>query len=110
MYLIIPVFAVFLIYVVLLVRKSQLSMKYTYLWVLFSVMSLTPIFLNEEIDRTLNRMGFEVAANGIIVISIAFLSFVSLHLSIQLSSLENKLENLATGMAVDRASKPSNDS
>ena len=52
MYLIIPVFAAFLIYVVLLVRKSQLSMKYTYLWVLFSVMSLMPIFLNEEIDRS----------------------------------------------------------
>jgi len=110
MYLIIPVFAVFLMYVVLLVRTSRLSMKYTYLWVLFSVMSLTPIFLNEKIDQTLNRMGFEVAANGIIVVSIAFLSFVSLHLSVQLTLLENRFENFVTGMAVDRASKPSNDS
>ncbi len=110
MYLIIPAFALFLIYVVLLVRKSQLSLKYTYLWIIFSLMSLTPIFLGEEIDRTLTAMGFEVPANGIIVISIAFLSFVCLHLSIQLSLLENKLENLVTGIAVDRASKPSHDS
>ena len=110
MYLIIPVFVVFLVYVILLVRKSQLSLKYTYLWVISSVMSLTPMLLSEEIDGTLNRMGFEVPANGIIVISIAFLSFVCLHLSTQLSLLENKFENLVTGIAVERASKPSNDS
>lgn len=109
MYLIIPVFIAFLVYVVFLIKKSHLSLKYSYLWIAFFAISLTPVFFGRIVDKTLVAMGFEVPANGIIVLSIAFLSFVCLNLSVQLSTLERQLENLVTRIAVDKASEKSND-
>ena len=109
MYLIIPVFIVFLIYVVFLIKKSHLNLKYSYLWIAFFAISLTPVFFGTVVDRALVAMGFEIPANGIIVIAIAFLSFVCLNLSIQLSTIEKQLENLVTKIAVDKASENSND-
>jgi hypothetical protein len=103
-YLIIPVFIAFLIYVAVLVKKSHLSLKYSYLWIAFFVVSLMPVFFGEFIDQTLVTMGFEIPTNGIIVLSIAFLSFVCLNISIQLTTLEKQLENLVTKIAVDKAS------
>jgi len=109
LYLIAPVIVLFIAYVAYLVRRSQLSLKYSYLWILFSAMSVAPIFLSEAIDDTLEIMGFEIPSNGIIVVSIVFLSFVCLHLSIQLSSIERKFENLVTKIAVDGAKDYSDD-
>jgi hypothetical protein len=109
-YLIIPIFLVFLIYVAVLVKKSYLSLKYSYLWIAFFVVSLMPVFFGDFIDQTLVAMGFEIPTNGIIVLSIAFLSFVCLNISIQLTTLEKQLENLVTKIAVNQASRPSNDS
>jgi len=109
MYLIIPVFIGFLIYVTFLIRKSHLSLKYSYLWVIFFAISLTPVFFGRIVDRTLVAMGFEIPSNGIIVIGIAFLSFVCLNLSIQMSTIEKQLENLVTKIAVDKASEKSDD-
>jgi hypothetical protein len=54
-------------------------------------------------------MGFQIPSNGIIVLSIAFLSFVCLNISIQLTSLEKQLENLVTKIAVDKASEKFHD-
>jgi hypothetical protein len=68
-----------------------------------------PVFFNKFIDKSLVAMGFEIPANGIIVLSIAFLSFVSLNISIQLTSLEKQLENLVTKIAVDKATENSSD-
>ena len=105
MYLIIPIFLVFLIYVAVLVKRSHLSLKYSYLWIAFFAVSLMPVLFSEFIDKTLVAMGFEIPANGIIVLSIAFLSFVCLNISIQLTTLEKQLENLVTKLAVDKASE-----
>ena len=105
MYLIIPIFLVFLIYVAVLVKRSHLSLKYSYLWIAFFAVSLMPVLFSEFIDNTLIAMGFEIPANGIIVLSIAFLSFVSLNISIQLTTLEKQLENLVTKIAVEKASE-----
>jgi hypothetical protein len=68
-----------------------------------------PVFFGDFIDQTLVAMGFQIPANGIIVLSIAFLSFVSLNISIQLTTLEKQLENLVTKIAVDKASEKSHD-
>ena len=105
MYLIIPIFLVFLIYVAVLVKKSHLSFKYGYLWIAFFAVSLLPVLFSEYIDKTLVAMGFEIPANGIIALSIAFLSFVSLNISIHLTTLEKQLENLVTKIAVNKASE-----
>jgi hypothetical protein len=64
-----------------------------------------PVLFSEFIDNTLIAMGFEIPANGIMVLSIAFLSFVSLNISIQLTTLEKQLENLVTKIAVEKASE-----
>ena len=109
MYLIIPIFLAFLIYVAVLVKKSHLSLKYSYLWIAFFVVSLLPVFFADIIDQTLIAMGFQIPANGIIVLSIAFLSFVCLNISIQLTTLEKQFENLVTKIAVDKASEKYHD-
>jgi uncharacterized membrane protein len=68
-----------------------------------------PVLFAGFIDQTLVAMGFQIPANGIIVLSIAFLSFVCLNISIQLTTLEKQLENLVTKIAVDKASEEFHD-
>jgi hypothetical protein len=78
-------------------------MKYSNLWVIFCVLSVLPALFPRKVATILAAAGFDLASNGILVISIVFLAFIILNQSIELSLLEKKVENLIISIGVREA-------
>jgi hypothetical protein len=103
-FLIILVFVNYLICVELIVKKSHLSHKYSYLGIGCFAILLIPMFFSNFMDKILIVMEFTIPTNGINAISTVFLSFVFLNLSIQLTVHESQLGSLVSKIAIEKAS------
>lgn len=108
MALTIPIMLLFLGFILWNVRRSRFNLKYTYLWIIFAFTSLLPLFFGQFVDSVFVILGFGVPANGILTCSILFLAFICLHLSLELSSLERRFENLVTKMSIELTDKDKN--
>ncbi|HWC83328.1 MAG TPA: DUF2304 domain-containing protein [Pseudonocardiaceae bacterium] len=85
-----------------LLRRRQLSEKYAVLWLVVGVVLLVlTIFpgLLEALSRTL---GVAVPTNLLFFVAIVFLVGVALHLSWELSRVENETRKLAEDVAILR--------
>jgi len=98
--LIIIVAIVFIAYIILLVSKRRLLLKYSLLWLTLSVVLClcaafpTPVYVLAQF------LGFEVASNFIFVIAIFFLLAISLSLSIIASKQTERSKTLIQELAI----------
>lgn len=90
----------FLIFLVLSIKKSKLSNDIATLWVLFSLIILVLAIFPEIIVVIVKGLGIDSPVNGVYLIFITLLLVLSFVLFVKVSTLENKLNNLAQKIGI----------
>jgi hypothetical protein len=103
MFIVIPALVLIVLTLLLNIHRHRLSMKYSNFWVVFCILSILPALFPAKVGSILASAGFDLASNGILVISIVFLAFIVLNQSIELSVLEKKMENLIIAIGIREA-------
>jgi hypothetical protein len=85
-----------------LLRRRQLSEKYTVLWLAVGVVLLVLTVFPNVLVSISRSAGVTLPANLLFFVAIVFLICVALHLSWELSRLENETRKLAEDLAILR--------
>ncbi|MBA3409367.1 MAG: DUF2304 domain-containing protein [Geodermatophilaceae bacterium] len=87
-----------------LLRRRQLSEKYAALWLIVGVGVLVLLLAPGLLQGISEALGFEVPANFLFLLALTLLLLVSVHLSWELSRLEDETRVLAEELALLRSS------
>lgn len=87
-----------------LLRRRQLSEKYAALWLIVGVGVLVLLVAPGLLQAASDALGFEVPANLLFLLALTLLLGVSVHLSWELSRLEDETRSLAEELALLRSS------
>ncbi len=87
-----------------LLRRRQLSEKYAALWLIVGVGVLVLLAAPGLLRSASDALGFEVPANLLFLVALTLLLGVSVHLSWELSRLEDETRSLAEELALLRSS------
>lgn len=87
-----------------LLRRRQLSEKYAALWLIVGVGVLVLLAAPGLLQAASDALGFEVPANLLFLVALTLLLGVSVHLSWELSRLEDETRSLAEELALLRSS------
>lgn len=85
-----------------LLRRRQLAEKYAALWLVVGVAVLLLLLVPGLLTWVTRVLGFEVAANLLFFVAVTFLIGVAIHLSWELSRLEDESRTLAEEIALLR--------
>jgi hypothetical protein len=85
-----------------LLRRRQLSEKYAVLWLVVGVLLLILTIFPGMLGTVSGLVGVEVPSNLLFFTAIVFLIGVALHLSWELSRLEDETRKLAEDLAILR--------
>lgn len=85
-----------------LLRRRQLTEKYAALWLVVGVLLLVLTIFPGLLAGLTHALGFAVPSNLLFFVGIVFLVGVCLHLSWELSRLENETRKLAEDLAILR--------
>jgi hypothetical protein len=85
-----------------LLRRRQLTEKYAALWLVVGVLLLVLTIFPGLLAAVTHALGFAVPSNLLFFVGIVFLVGVCLHLSWELSRLENETRKLAEDLAIMR--------
>lgn len=91
-------------FMVELLRRRQLSEKYAALWLIVGVGVLVLLIAPGLLQGASEALGFEVPANFLFLLALTLLLGVSVHLSWELSRLEDESRSLAEELALLRSS------
>lgn len=86
--------------ILLLLRKKKLREKYAGIWILFIFFVLLILFFPTGLSKLSTFVGFEVTSNFFFFLSIAFLTFLAMQLSVEVGKLENENQKLAEEVAL----------
>lgn len=86
-----------------LLRRRQLSEKYAALWLIVGVGVLVLLAAPGLLQSASDALGFEVPANLLFLVALTLLLGVSVHLSWELSRLEDETRSLAEELALLRS-------
>lgn len=86
-----------------LLRRRQLSEKYAALWLIVGVGVLSLLLAPELLQAASDALGFAVPANLLFLVALTLLLGVSVHLSWELSRLEDETRALAEELALLRS-------
>lgn len=94
-------FAVVLfVYVINLVSKGRLSLKYSFFWLLLSVLILIAAFFPGFIGTVGELLGFVLTTNFVFFLGLFLLLAFSLMLSVVVSKQASSIKNLTQRLAV----------
>ena len=85
-----------------LLRRRQLSEKYAVLWLIVGVVTLVLTIFPRLLSWLARAAGVAVPSNLLFFVAIVFLVCVALHLSWELSRVENETRRLAEDVAILR--------
>jgi hypothetical protein len=85
-----------------LLRRRQLTEKYAVLWLVVGVLLLILTVFPSLFSRASRGLGVTLPTNLLFFVAIVFLVGVALHLSWELSRLENETRRLAEDLAILR--------
>ena len=95
------VVAVALVVLVLeLVRRRRLKERFASVWIAFSIIATVGVFFPGLVEAVANRLGFEVAANLVLLAGMLALALISLQLSVEVGRLRDMVERLTTRLAI----------
>ena len=86
--------------IVRLVKRKQLTMKYSFLWIILLFVILLCAILPIIPYRISDILGFEAPANFIFLVAIFFLLAIALSLSIIVSKQQRKITTLIQEVAI----------
>ena len=92
--------ALIMVFVVYLLRSRKLREKYAALWLVVGLLSLILAIFPSLLERTASLLGVEVPSNLLFVLAILLLLGVTLHLSLEISRLEDETRVLAEHVAM----------
>lgn len=91
---------VIMVFIVYLLRSRKLREKYAALWLAVGIVGLILAIFPAVLEGTAGLFGVEVPANLLFVLAILLLLGVCLHLSLELSRLEDETRVLAEKVAI----------
>jgi hypothetical protein len=98
--------AVLVILVVLrLVVRRRLLVKYASLWLVVSVLLVVLAVIPGSLKSLADLLGFVVPANLLFFAGFLVLLFVTLQISVELTTVERRLQRLAEELAIARESE-----
>ncbi|WP_426504255.1 DUF2304 domain-containing protein [Dactylosporangium sp. McL0621] len=92
-----------LAFMVELLRRRQLQEKYAILWLVVSIVMLPLAFFPFITDRTAKLLGIASGVSLVLFLGIVFLLLVTVHLSWEVSRLEEETRTLAEDLALLRS-------
>ncbi len=92
-----------LAFMVELLRRRQLQEKYAILWLLVSIVMLPLAFFPILTDKVAEAIGIASGVSLVLFLGIVFLLLVCVHLSWEVSRLEEETRTLAEDVALMRA-------
>ncbi len=100
MILVIIILGIFLLVVVKSIRKNTNGLKFTFLWLLFIFLSLIPILLPKSISNLLSDFGFDNPSDGLLVLSIIYISSILFYVTTTITRQARKIEELTIQLAL----------
>ncbi len=101
--LVVAVALVALVGILWLVRRGSLKERFALIWLAIGAGLVVLVLLRPLVDRTAEWLGIEAGTTLVFVAAGLFLLGLILHLSILVSSLEEKTRDLAEAVALLRA-------
>lgn len=99
--LVVIIFILFLfILIAYLLRKRKLSTKYAIVWFLAIIVMLLTVLLPDVMKYIANLIGFELLSNMLLCIFIAILLFITLALTIVVSSNKRRITLLIEEVSI----------
>ena len=95
------IIVIFFIHLIRLIRRNNIDLKFAFLWLLFGFLSLVPVLFGEYVSKELLRYGFKNPGFAVAGIAIILLSVISLYLTISISRLNTKQEELIVKLAIN---------
>jgi hypothetical protein len=92
-----------LAFIVELLRRRQLQEKYAILWLAVSVVTVPLAFFPRVFDAAARALGIASGVSLVLFLAILFLLLVCVHLSWEVSRLEEETRTLAEDLALMRA-------
>jgi len=86
----------------LLLRSRRLKEKYAVLWMVVGLLCIVLAAWPSSLDWAARLVGIQIPANLLFVLAIVLLLAVCLHLSLEVSSQEDKIRRLAEESAIAR--------
>lgn len=84
------------------IRQSKLKIEYTIFWFCFSTVLVLMGIFPEIVSKISEILGFKSPVNMVFLIIIFILIVKMFYNTIQISTLENKVDSLAQQIAIDR--------
>ncbi len=100
MYISIPILIVFGFLIFINIKNKEISLKFSYLWVIFIVLSLVPIVFSDLTDRFVKMSGFQNTSDGLIALAIIYLALLLFYATITISRQQRKIEELSIQIAI----------
>lgn len=95
--------AVTAVTVIRLVRRRALRGKYVLLWLGTCVASLPAVLVPDRLDSLVRRAGVDYPPTAYLLAAVVFLLAVAIHLSWELSRIDERTRTLAEELALLRA-------
>jgi len=94
--------AAIIVGIVLLLRSRRLKEKYAALWMVVGLLCIVLAAWPGSLNWAANLVGIQVPSNLLFALAIVLLLAVCLHLSLEVSSQEDKIRRLAEESAIAR--------
>jgi hypothetical protein len=95
--------ALYMVFILGLVRRHQLREKYALLWLGVGVVAIVLSLARGAADRVAEALGISYGPSALFLFSTMFLMAVAAHLSWEVSRLEDETRHLAEEIALLRA-------
>lgn len=96
---------IFVIYIITLISRSRLLLRYSLLWIALSVILVFCALFPEPVYNLSSFFGFEVSSNFIFLVAILFLLAISLSLSVIASRQTAYIKSLVQETALLKLDK-----
>ena len=92
----------FLVYVVVNVKKEKISIRHAILWIFISIVAIICIFQIENLSIVADWIGVQTTSNLIFFLGFLFLIFVTFSLTKTVTTQEEKIAKLTQEVALLR--------
>ena len=100
MILVIIILGIFLLVVVKSIRNNTTGLKFTFLWLAFIFLSLIPILFPKSISNLLSDFGFDNPSDGLLVLSVIYISSILFYVTTTITRQARKIEELTIQLAL----------
>lgn len=91
----------FFFHLVRQVGKNHLDIRFACFWLLFGFLSVIPAIFGKTLSTELSSIGIESPGLAILAFAVVYLALICLYVTIEISKLQNKQEELVIRLAMN---------